>query len=320
MDNRGIRSALIAAALLGLAPVFGKAAILAGVDALAVVATRTAGAAALLFLVILAFRRQYFYIFSIGFIGCLVAGLLNGVGSLLYYSALDRIDASLGQLLFMTYPVFIASLLYLDGQRPTKLTIFRLIISIPAIFLLTFADATGVDKAGVILMLIAAFLYAIHIPINQRVLYEIPAPTVTLYTLLAMTAVVVPVYLFSPQSLLPIPPGSLESLVALTLVTFLSRLLLFAGVKSIGSLQTALFGLAELLVTVVFAHLLLGETLSFSQWLGALVLVSTLALGAVDRQPARQARTKGWLYWLRPPVSGGIPTKERQTEPESTRE
>ena len=51
-------------------------------------------------------------------------------------------------------------------------------------------------------MLGAAALYALHLPINQRVLYEVPAPTVTLYTLLAMSAVVVPAYLvFDPGAI-----------------------------------------------------------------------------------------------------------------------
>jgi hypothetical protein len=44
-------------------------------------------------------------------------------------------------------------------------------------------------------MLIAAALYALHLPINQRVLYDVPAPTVTVYTLIAMSAIVIPAYL-----------------------------------------------------------------------------------------------------------------------------
>ena len=46
-----------------------------------------------------------------------------------------------------------------------------------------------------------------------------------------MTVVVVPAYLLSTQSIVPVPPGSLKPLIGLTLVTFLSRLLLFAGVN-----------------------------------------------------------------------------------------
>ena len=50
-------------------------------------------------------------------------------------------------------------------------------------------------------MLGAAILYSMHLPINQRVLLEVPSPTVTLYTLLAMSGVVVPAYFIFDHSL-----------------------------------------------------------------------------------------------------------------------
>ncbi len=54
------------------------------------------------------------------------------------------------------------------------------------------------------MMLGAAALYALHLPINQRVLYEVPAPTVTLYTLLGNERGSGPcLLLFDPQLALP---------------------------------------------------------------------------------------------------------------------
>jgi drug/metabolite transporter (DMT)-like permease len=157
-----------------------------------------------------------------------------------------------------------------------------------------------VDFLGVIFMLTAALLYALHIPINQRVLYEVPAPTVTFYTLLAMGMVVIPVKLIASGTRFFIPHTAFQPLVLLTLVTFISRIALFAGVKAIGGVQTALIGLLELLVTVVLAMLFLGETLSLRQWTGALLLVTTLILSAFE-PPLKSSRfARGWLFWLRP--------------------
>jgi drug/metabolite transporter (DMT)-like permease len=53
--------------------------------------------------------------------------------------------------------------------------------------------------------------------------------------------------------------------IGLTAVTFFSRLMLFLGVKNIGGMQTALLGLAELLVAITFSYLLLGETLTLER-------------------------------------------------------
>ncbi|MFN2149622.1 MAG: DMT family transporter [Anaerolineales bacterium] len=303
MKKHGAPYALASAILLGITPIFGKQGIRAGLDPLTLVAGRTAGAALLLMLVMVLFSRRYLSIYPLGLAGCLIAGILNGTGSLFYYAALARLDASLGQLLFTLYPIFVALLLYLDGRQPSALTIARLLLSLPGIYLLTQAGRSGVDLLGMAFMLIASLLYAIHIPVNQRVLFEAPAPTVTLYTLLSMTAIVVPASLVLSSDPLRFPAASIHPLLGLIAVTFLSRLTLFAGVKLIGGVQTSLFGLAELLVTIFLAHFILGDDLSIQQWVGAGILVATLALAAVDRTQPTSHRFRGWLYWLRSPLS-----------------
>jgi drug/metabolite transporter (DMT)-like permease len=304
--NRGVLFALTSAVFLGLTPVFGKAAILAGLPPMAVVAARTAGAAILLLLVVLVFRRRLLYIFPLGLLGCLLAGLLNGSGSILYYASLERLDASLGQLLFALYPVYVAGLLYLDGQQHSKLIFLSLAISLVAVYLLTNAPLKAIDLTSVAMMLAAGFFYALHIPINQRVLYEAPAPTVTLYTLFAMTAVVVPAYLLSPRLVAHIPQRAVWPMFGLTSVTFLSRLSLFAGVKLIGGMKTALLGLAELLITIGAAYVWLGERLSLPQWTGAALLVLALFIATKEPPMSRATRARGWLQWLRPPIPPAV--------------
>ena len=113
-------------------------------------------------------------------------------------------------------------------------------------------------------MLAASARYALHLPVNQRVLYEIPAPTVTLYTLIAMSAVVIPAYLIFDPSL-PAAGAAWTPVAWLTLVTFCSRLTLFVGVKRLGGIQIAILGLAELLVTIVFSQIGLTERLTLLQ-------------------------------------------------------
>jgi drug/metabolite transporter (DMT)-like permease len=285
-----------------MAPVFGKQAILAGFPPIGVVALRTGMAAGLLFAAILVFRRPYLYIYPAGLLGCLLAGGINGLGSLLYYSALGRIDASVGQLVYSLYPVFVAGWLWLDHQPPARLTLVRLSLAVPAVALLTQSQSDRVDMLGIGLMFTASILYALHLPINQRVLYEMPAPTVTLYTLLAMSVVVVGGYFVLGAPPLPASLPGWQGVFWLTLVTFLSRSLLFLGVKHLGGMQTALLGLGELLVTVVFAHLWLGERLSTLQWLGAILLgLSLVLVGFEKAAPPKPNPAQGWLRWFSQP-------------------
>lgn len=320
-NSKGIYAALASAFFLGMAPVFGRQAIVLGMNPLAVVAIRTVLAALLLLVLMLIFYRSYLFIYPAGLLGCLLAGWINGIGSLFYYSALGRIDAGLGQLLYSLYPLFLMLWLVLDKQPPSRLTILRILLALPAILLLIQVDGDQVDLIGVGQMLIGSALYALHLPINQRVLYDMPAPTVTVFTLLAMSAVVVPTYLFSGAFATQIVPTGGEiaqtaelfdqikifatPIMALTAVTFFSRLTLFLGVKHLGGMQTALLGLSELLVTLVFAHILLGERFTTLQWVGAVLLVISLSLVGLEKTPPRKTSHGGFLSWLRPT---GVPT------------
>jgi len=109
----------------------------------------------------------------------------------------------------------------------------------------------------------------------------------------------------------------------LTAVTFLSRLTLFTGVKRIGGMQTSILGLAQLLVAVTLAVLWLKESLSLLQWIGAAVLVLALVMVGKEGPDHPTPHGRGWLYWLRPPVTevmssvnGASPAKSLTAKPE----
>ena len=300
--TQGIYAALSSAFLIGLAPVFGKAAMGSGqFSPYAVVALRTVMAALLLVFLIGVFKRQFLYIYPAGLIGCLLAGGLNGTGSIFYYVGLSRLNASVAQMLYALYPFFVAFWLQLDGQSPSRLTIIRIIIACFSAFLLTRVGAdSSIDLLGVVFMLISAALYALHLPVNQRVLMDVPAPTVTVYTLLAMSAIVVPAYFIFDRTM-PASNAPWLPVIGLTAVTFFSRLMLFLGVKNIGGMQTALLGLAELLVAIFFSYLILGETLTIWQWFGTAGLGVSLLLVWFEKPATHPLHTQGLLSWLQPP-------------------
>ena len=299
--STGINAALISAFFLGLTPVFGKAAMGVGkFSPYAVVALRTSMAALLLVLIIVIFKRRFLFIYPIGLLGCILAGATNGVGSIFYYVGLSKLNASIAQMLYALYPFFVAFWLQLDKQSPSRLTIVRIMIAILSAFLLTRAPSGQIDFWGVAFMLISAALYALHLPINQRVLYDVPAPTVTVYTLLAMSAIVVPSYFIFDRSW-PVATAPWAPVLGLTAVTFFSRLMLFLGVKHIGGMQTALLGLGELLVAIPCSFLLLGESLTPLQWIGTGALGISLLLVWFEKPVTDPVHTRGLLSWLQPP-------------------
>ena len=300
MRKAGVRAALLSAGFFGLTPIFGKLAVNLGVAPLAVAGYRTLLAALFLFLLTAILNKKYLYIYPAGLIGCGLAGLLNGVGSIFYYAALGRINASLGQLLYSLYPLFVAIILFFDSQPPSRLTVFRIFLATIAVIFLTNTSGGEIDIIGVLQMVLASILYAAHLPVNQRVLYDIPAPTVTLYTLMAMSVVVFPAFLLFDRSVPQV--NTWWPIICLTLVTFLARLSLFFGIKHLGGMQTALLGLLELLVTLGLSIVWLQEKLTGSQWIGAAILcVSTLLVYFEKASGNRKPGRGGWLGWLTPP-------------------
>src|SRR5574342_1001518 len=121
--NPGINAAVISAFFLGLAPVFGKAAMGVGkFSPLAVVALRTSMAALLLVIIMAVFKRRILYIYPAGLLGCLLAGAVNGIGSIFYYVGLSKLNASVAQMLYVLSPFFVALCLQLDKPSHSRLT------------------------------------------------------------------------------------------------------------------------------------------------------------------------------------------------------
>ena len=276
--SSGIRAALLSALALGTAPILGKVAYTAGMNPYSLTAVRTLLAAAALWLFFLSTRknRKFIYIYPAGVLISAAAGTLNGLSSLLYYNGLTRIDAGVGQMLYSLYPLFVVIIRRLDGQLISNWTKARLVMALTAVVLIVAPKGGEVDLAGAALMLGAGMMYAAHLAVSQRVLYEMPAPTVALYVLTSMTIVVLVAYVLNGAS--AIPASGLPPTIMLASITVASRLLMFLGVKKLGSIQTALLGVTEILVTLVLSIFILNEQLMARQWIGAAILIASLLL------------------------------------------
>ena len=285
---RGVIAAFMTPIFLGMAPIFGKMAIQAGAEPFSVAALRTLTAVVLMWAVYAIFFRRFVYINPAGLLGCIVIGAVNGIGSLFYYAGLGLLDASLTQLLNGMYLVFAVLLSRLGGHRLDTRTILRVLLALAALLILTGFGDGAIDWLGVGLMLGSALMFAGTVILSQVILYEMPSPTVALYVLSTMCVLVVMVWLASGSGL----PTGVDPLavawpiIALGVTTALSRLAMFAGVKFLGSMQTAILALTEIGVALALAYVVLGERLSRMQMVGVGLLgVSMLLVRARDLTP-----------------------------------
>jgi drug/metabolite transporter (DMT)-like permease len=263
----------------GLAPILGKLAYQAGVDPITLVALRTVLAASLLWFFYLLFWRKYVAVSWQNLAGCIGMGVANGLGSLLYYSGLALVDASLGHLLYSMYPFWVFLFLSAAGHPVSRTAILRLGLVLLSAVLLTWNGRAMSDALGVTLMIGAGALYGFHLVLGQWTLVDVDPRTVTLYGLTTMAVVVGIPYLARGGSPEPVSiAGWTPILLHAIFPTALARLLVFAGLQRIGGIQTALLGLVEPLVAVSLAFLLLGESFNVQQWAGAALFLTSVPL------------------------------------------
>ena len=284
---RGIAYAVSAPMLLGIAPIFGKLAIQAGTDGFTVAALRTLVAVALLWVSYALVGRRFIYIYPAGLMGCIVIGTINGIGSLFYYSGLRYLDASLVQLINGSYLAFTLILVRFGGTKADVRTLGRVALAMVALVVITSFNGTETSWFGVGLMLANAMMFAGTVVLSQYVLFEMPSQTAALYILTTMGVVVSVVWLTvgTPPSA-AVLSNALPYIVLLGITTALSRLAIFASVKFLGSMQTAVLGITEIGVSLVLASLVLGDTLTLGQWAGvALLFGSILLIRGSDMMP-----------------------------------
>ncbi len=286
-SNRGVVAAFLTPFFLGMAPIFGKLAINAGADSFTVAAWRTVVAVVFLWAVYFLFIRRYIYIYPAGLLGCVVIGIINGIGSLFYYGGLGMLDASLGQLLNGMYLIFVVLLSRLGGEPVDRRLALRVTVAFLALVILTGFGSTPPNWFGVGLMLANALMFAGTVMLSQYVLYEMPAPTVTLYTLTTMAVLVTMVWAAVGTPMRPeAAQAALPPIFILGLTTAFSRVSLFAGVKFFGSLQTAILALTEIGVALALAFFVLGDRLTPPQIFGVgLLVVSILMIRPRDMLP-----------------------------------
>jgi drug/metabolite transporter (DMT)-like permease len=288
----GVAACLVSAAGFGALPVLGKAAYGAGLGPLALLWGRfSLAAVAFWLLVVFAVRPARPPLRSV-LTGLLMGALGYALEAGLFFVALERIDASLVELLLYAYPAIVTAAALARGREapaPRLLGALALAtLGVVAVFGGSLAN--GVDAAGLALGLSAAAVYAGYILAGERVV-----PTVHPVLLAALVATGAAVS-FTVAGLvhggLPVPETAAAwkaVAVIAAVATVVPMITLFAGIERVGAPTASIVSTFEPVVTVVLAGLVLGETLSLVEAArAACVIAAVRLLAPVSRRGARR--------------------------------
>lgn len=289
--------ALLASACFSLAPPVARGAILAGIDPTTLLVLRM-GLATLAFAVTITVMKPTLFLVSRQtLLVTFCAGFMNGIGMLLFFWALVRVDASVSSMMISMVPLVVLSLLALRGERFTYRHIIRLALGLGGIYLLL-GPGGDVDPTGITMLLGAVFCFAIQITLLQWYLRGQDPRAVSFYISLFMLSVVLTYWL--TREIHWQAPGVSGWLSVATLAffsTFLARLMFVAAVDRIGGGQMTLLAPLETLLTLIWAMSFLGERLAPLQLVGGGFVLGS-ALLAIQRLRLAKWRPR-WRNWTR---------------------
>ena len=289
---------IIAVVAFSITTPVGRAAISAGMDPVVLTVGRYVLASTLILGTIGVSSPSKLKIDRQGMFIALGVGLINGGSSLAYFSALGRMSSSVAAVLVSVYPVIVLSLLALRGENFTRRNLARMALGFSGVYLLV-GPGGVVDGLSIFLVLLTATGYSIQLVLVQWFLKDYPARTITVYIVIGNTIAATFFWLLrGPQWTSPNWQGWLSIAVLAIVGTYLARLATIGAVKGIGSGQVALLAPLETMLTVIWSVLFLAERLSFLQWLGSLLVV-TSALFAIQRWGHARPRLR-WRAWSRP--------------------
>jgi drug/metabolite transporter (DMT)-like permease len=274
--------AIFSTACFSLAPTLGKAIIDSGMDSLALLALRMAATALLLGGTLAWLSPQRLRIDRRGLWLCLAAGAANGVGMVMFFRSLERLEASIASMIFSLSPLVLLVVLALRGEKFTYRNVVRLALGIGGVYLLI-GPGGEVDPLGTLLAMGTIVTVPVQILLMQWYLRDHDAYAVTFYMVIGMLLVAVPWWVLQGLSWRPVPPWAWVLVLALVVVsTYLARLTMFAAIRALGGGQVGLLAPLETMLTVIWSVLFLGERLSVVQWVGSALIVLS-ALLAVER-------------------------------------
>ena len=229
-------------------------------------------------------------------LGILIAlGLLFALSSLFLFQSYNHMDAGIASTILFVYPIMVAVIMTIFfKEKLTKLTILCMAMAMLGIGLLfKGSDGSTLSLTGTILVLISALSYAIYmVSVNRPFLKDIPTLKLTFYVLLSGVFLFASRIVVNDSLQMPTEWYQWGNLICLGLFpTAISLLCTTSAIQYIGSTPTAILGALEPVTAIFFGVTLFGETLTFRDVMGLILIIvavtCVIAGGSITQQLIR---------------------------------
>lgn len=223
------------------------------------------------------------------------AGVLFAADLLFWHHAIDAVGAGLATVLGNLQVVIVAIAAWLlFGERPTTRTIIALPIALSGVVLIAGVlggDSYGVDpQLGVVLGILTAFAYAGYLIVIRHVGRERAAEPVAIGTASTAVVAIIAGLLVGRLDLVPSWPAHFWLVLLGISAQSAGYLFISLSLPRLPAVVTSVILLAQPVLSVGFAMLLLGEAPSAEQLLGVGLLLAGIALATIPLGVPRRTR------------------------------
>ena len=283
MDERkthilGYAFAILQAVLYSTMGIFGKLLYATGMDSREVVILRFLCATVLLGAFMLIWRKERLISRQKQVYG---QAVFYFASAFLYFFAVERMNAGITTVLFYLYPAMVAAInLAVFHERLSASTALALVLSIMGLVLISgiVGGELKLDPLGLVYAIASALSFAIY-----TVFIQVTGRTEGSFTVtftLSWTSLLAACVIFAPSvpAMLHLDAFQLFLGCAMALAnTILPVVLYIQAVKYIGGTKTSLIGISETPFSLLFAFLILGETIATMEGVGIVLIVAGIA-------------------------------------------
>jgi drug/metabolite transporter (DMT)-like permease len=220
--------------------------------------------------------------------------ILGGIGyaaeSALFFFALRYGTAAAITLLFFTYPVWVTGLSALMGIGvPGRLVLGALTVTVAgAALVVTASGGLELQPAGVAIALGSAVTFSLYLVGADQTVRATSAPAAAMWVSLSAAGGLALFAALSAQAQLPKGSGEWMAVAAMGILTAGAFFCLFAGLRRLGAVRTAIVAALEPVATAILALVFLAEGLGP----GVIAGGSLILAGAVIASVARRGLTE----------------------------
>jgi len=297
MKIKGFIFAILSAAAYGTNPIFAKPLYNDGMNPDSVLLFRYIFAVLVMALMMLyngwkrKAMKETFHVSRHNMPQLILLGFLMALSSLTLFVSYNYIPVGIASTLLFVYPILTALIMTLCyHERLSWLVVLCLAIACSGIALLCPMEngeisITGDFLIGFLIVMLSGLSYAIYlVGLNKTRLRNVASMPVTFYVLIFGTFLFVGRLVSSPLTLPEHPIMWLNLLALGVFPTVVSLVCTAKAIQNIGSTQTALCGALEPVTAVVLGVIVLGETVSFREVIGMVLIFVAVSLVIMRRK------------------------------------